>query len=261
MEDVSTRLAELIRQGKAAERVGERERARDFYAEALRMDPNSVEALLGLSGVIDDRAEKEHCFARVLEIDPGNKEARAGLEWIARHQNPPPAPAEEQTPTVLYCANHPQVETVLRCNRCNKPICDRCAVQTPVGYRCKECVAELQSHFYNARGYDYPLAMLAAFFLSALASGVALWVIRLLPFNWLIMLFLAPAIAGGIAEAVRRLLGKRRGRSIWLAAAAAAAAGALLGLGMVWLFTGTLPLILFLIFVVFLVSTLSMRLR
>lgn len=113
----------------------------------------------------------------------------------------------------------------------------------------------------RARTYDYPLAMFAAFFLSALAGGAALWVVNLLPFNWLIMLVLAPAIAGGIAEAVRRLVGKRRGRSMWLVAAGAAAAGALLGLGMVWLFTGALPLILFLIFVVFLVSTFSVRLR
>ena len=33
----------------------------------------------------------------------------------------------------LYCANHPTIATSLRCNRCNKPICHKCAVLTPVG--------------------------------------------------------------------------------------------------------------------------------
>ncbi len=41
------------------------------------------------------------------------------------------------------CANHPERETGLRCNRCGKPICSQCAVQTPVGYRCRECVRGL----------------------------------------------------------------------------------------------------------------------
>lgn len=39
----------------------------------------------------------------------------------------------------LYCANHPTVPTVLRCARCEKPICARCRVHTPVGYRCLQC--------------------------------------------------------------------------------------------------------------------------
>jgi hypothetical protein len=40
---------------------------------------------------------------------------------------------------VLYCANHPNVQTNLRCSRCGKPICARCRVPTPVGYRCYDC--------------------------------------------------------------------------------------------------------------------------
>ena len=47
----------------------------------------------------------------------------------------------------MYCANHPTVETTLRCNRCEKPICAKCAVLTPTGYRCKECIKEQQKIF------------------------------------------------------------------------------------------------------------------
>jgi hypothetical protein len=45
--------------------------------------------------------------------------------------------------TPMYCANHPNVETYLRCGKCGKPICAKCRVRTPVGYRCFEC-ANLQ---------------------------------------------------------------------------------------------------------------------
>jgi hypothetical protein len=39
----------------------------------------------------------------------------------------------------LRCARHPNTETVLRCGRCNTPICPRCLVSTPVGARCPSC--------------------------------------------------------------------------------------------------------------------------
>ncbi len=39
----------------------------------------------------------------------------------------------------MKCAAHPRVETPLRCSRCEKPICPRCMVETPVGARCPEC--------------------------------------------------------------------------------------------------------------------------
>jgi hypothetical protein len=39
----------------------------------------------------------------------------------------------------LRCARHPGTETVLRCGRCETPICPRCMVETPVGARCPTC--------------------------------------------------------------------------------------------------------------------------
>jgi uncharacterized membrane protein len=39
----------------------------------------------------------------------------------------------------LRCARHPNTETVLRCGRCETPICPRCLVSTPVGARCPDC--------------------------------------------------------------------------------------------------------------------------
>jgi len=39
----------------------------------------------------------------------------------------------------LRCARHPNTETLLRCGRCETPICQRCMVMSPVGARCPTC--------------------------------------------------------------------------------------------------------------------------
>lgn len=39
----------------------------------------------------------------------------------------------------LHCARHPNTETVLRCGRCDTPICAKCMVMSPVGARCPTC--------------------------------------------------------------------------------------------------------------------------
>jgi len=110
---------------------------------------------------------------------------------------------------VLYCANHPGRETLLRCNRCNKPICLDCAVLTDVGYRCKECVRQQQSVFYDIQAVDYLVAALVSpvlGFLGALITGTIGW----------FTIFLAPMAGGLIAEAVRWAARRRRGRYLWL---------------------------------------------
>jgi hypothetical protein len=50
----------------------------------------------------------------------------------------PTAATDESSPT-LRCARHPGTETVLRCGKCDTPICPKCAVPTPVGARCPTC--------------------------------------------------------------------------------------------------------------------------
>jgi MFS family permease len=39
----------------------------------------------------------------------------------------------------LFCYRHPDRETWIRCGRCDRPICTSCAMQGPVGSRCKQC--------------------------------------------------------------------------------------------------------------------------
>lgn len=121
---------------------------------------------------------------------------------------------------VLYCANHPETETSLRCNRCEKPICVKCAVLTPTGYRCKECVRGQQKTFDTAVWYDYPLALVTAALLSYVGSLIV-------PRLGFFSLFLAPMAGVIIAEAVRALVRRRRARRLFTLTAAAAALGSL----------------------------------
>src|SRR5687768_12217654 len=39
----------------------------------------------------------------------------------------------------MFCYRHPDRETWLRCGRCERPICTGCAMQGPVGSRCRQC--------------------------------------------------------------------------------------------------------------------------
>ncbi len=112
----------------------------------------------------------------------------------------------------LYCANHPQTETQLRCNKCGKPICTKCAVLTPVGYRCRECLRTQQAIFETALWYDYILAAVISLPLGAISAAI-------LGNLGFFMFFLAPVAGGLTAELVRAAVRRRRGRYLpWVAA-------------------------------------------
>lgn len=120
-----------------------------------------------------------------------------------------------------YCYNHPQRETYLRCNRCDRPICSACAVLTPTGYRCKECVRGQQKIFDTALWWDYPLAGVVAGGLAALGGLIG----GSLGF---FSIFAALFVGMIIAEAVRWTVRKRRSRTLTWVVTIAALVGALL---------------------------------
>lgn len=121
-------------------------------------------------------------------------------------------------PITLYCANHPQIETMLRCNRCEKPICAKCAILTPTGYRCKECVRGQQKVFETAIWFDYPLI----FGVVAIMAGLGAFAAMYLNF---FTIFLAPIAGGIIAEAARFVTKKRRSKKLFRLAVVAAVVG------------------------------------
>ncbi len=128
--------------------------------------------------------------------------------------------SEENLNQPVVCVNHPNRSTSLRCNRCGDPICPECAVLTPTGYRCKKCVRSQQKVYVTARGYDYPLS----FAVAAILSFGGSYIIRFLGF---FAIFVAPIAGVIIAEAVRWVIRKRRGKALFQVATAGAIAGAL----------------------------------
>ena len=112
----------------------------------------------------------------------------------------------------MRCANHPNVETELACGRCDKPICPRCVIQTPVGGRCRQCagIRRLPTYHispaYLARGAAAALA-------SGAAAGVAWWLV--LPYRIGFLGFfgilIALALGYAVGEAVSRATNRKSG--------------------------------------------------
>jgi hypothetical protein len=160
----------------------------------------------------------------------------------------------------LYCENHPSVETTLRCNRCEKPICAKCAVLTETGYRCTDCVRTQQKTFDTATWIDYILAIgiavIMAYIGSLLTSRIGFFTI-----------FLAPIAGIVIAEVIRFAIRRRRSRRLFQATAAATAIGGLLPIlsllaltGLTIGFTGLFYFIWPVVYTVLVTSTVYYRL-
>lgn len=126
----------------------------------------------------------------------------------------------------LFCYNHPNRETLLRCSRCERPICDKCAVLTPTGYRCRECIKGQQKIFETAHWSDYPLGIITAGVLSFLGSLV-IAAISSLGFWGYFSLLISPAAGAIIANIVHRAIRRHRSKRLFLLIAGATALGAL----------------------------------
>jgi hypothetical protein len=76
--------------------------------------------------------------------------------------------------TNLVCTFHPKTETRLRCNRCNRPICIKCATHTPTGYRCPDCIRSQQKKFITTKWFDQVIAVAITGVISFLGSLFAI---------------------------------------------------------------------------------------
>lgn len=128
----------------------------------------------------------------------------------------------ESSPT--FCVNHPGVETGLRCNKCGRPICPKCAVRTPTGYRCKDCVRAQQKIFDTATTGDYLLVFFLGGFLSFLGSLATAFVTSLV---WgFIILALAPGAGVLIGNILRGIIRGRHSKALnWTLAVAVVLGG------------------------------------
>ena len=79
-------LDRLLREGVAAAKSGQRERARELLMRVVEQDERNAPAWLWLSGVVDGLDDREVCLENVLALDPDNAAARKGLAWVQQQK-------------------------------------------------------------------------------------------------------------------------------------------------------------------------------
>ena len=214
--------SDLVQRGLTAARVGDVEDAQRLLTQATQQMPENIEAWLGLAGVVEALDEKKRCFSAILAIEPDHGEAQAGLALVEQKLAAQAPAALETDPVketgVGYCYRHPDVETGLRCNRCDKLICPKCAQRTPVGFRCPDCIREQEDKFFTGGNMDYVIAAVVTLPLALIGAWLFTTFVRGL-FIIFIAFIIIPAVAGFIAEIVRWAVGKRRSRYLGRVAA------------------------------------------
>jgi hypothetical protein len=233
-------VAELVERARSAREGGDLLVARGYWRRATQVAPGRLDLWMELSQLTELPKERVRCLEHIVALDPDNARLQAELEQLRLITNPLPESAamDDEAPgpgpevagasgaadKPLFCVHHPGRETRMRCNLCDKPICPKCAVHTPVGFRCKACVKAQQSDFYTARWYDYPLSAGVAFGLSVAAAMVASQA------GWWLTLFAGPLAGGLVGKAVHAAIGRRRGRWIWLTCAVSIVVGTLVAM-------------------------------
>lgn len=135
----------------------------------------------------------------------------------------------------MRCAAHPNVETNLKCGKCEKPICPKCMVQTPVGARCPKCARLYKLPTYNVSTRYYLRATGAGLGMSIVA-GIAWGILgALLPFFFL-NLFLGAGVGYVVGEVVSLSVNRKRGTGLAIVAGLAVAASYLISISLPWVF-------------------------
>ena len=134
----------------------------------------------------------------------------------------------------MKCAVHPDVETNLRCGKCEKPICPHCMVQTPVGARCKECARLYKLPTYTVSKSHYLKAGFTAIGI-AIACGL-LWSLlnSLIPYFLFFNIFIGAAVGYACAEIISLATNRKRGLGLTIIASGAVVLSYLVGLIVPW---------------------------
>ncbi|MHB8958818.1 MAG: B-box zinc finger protein [Candidatus Limnocylindrales bacterium] len=135
-----------------------------------------------------------------------------------------PLPADDVDDGRLFCYRHPDRETWVRCGRCDRPICTSCAMQGPVGFRCRECGRPAR----DPMGSFTPAQLLGGL---AVSGGGGLLAAAISARFGLFALFVAFFAGGLIAQAITRVVGYKMGPTMDLLVYGGIIAGAAAAFG------------------------------
>jgi tetratricopeptide (TPR) repeat protein len=249
--------AALIDEGRAAFMAGDTFTARQRYRQALELNPDAIDAWIGLAGSVRPYREKRQHLERALAIDPDNSEARAILAQVEARiaagellapgvprepALPPPAeelaeplvvvqeeplPQQAMVTEIGYCYRHPDRETGLRCTNCATPICPDCVRPAPVGQLCPDCTRERRPVNYQVEAWHLVVTAVVALVYGTLMTFLAFNVLGFARFFSFIVAFLLGPIAGeGLVRILEVVAQKKRGRSLQITLSVAYAFGA-----------------------------------
>ncbi len=237
MEIQDPRLRSLLRQADRVNESGKRAAAEQLYRQIIDEAPEVAEAWYGLGRVTAVPTDQEAAYEKAVTLKPDYAPAVRALAELRGESVPawaevpevddeaeaaisePPVAASVATAVPatdryeLVCYRHPNRPTSLRCYNCGKPICSSCAVKTPVGYSCPDCIREKEDVFFNARPLDYIIApaiglvlsLIAGYLVSRFALGGGF-------FTYFIMLFVGGVAGRFIGQLSQQAIGRRRGR-------------------------------------------------
>jgi hypothetical protein len=84
---------------------------------------------------------------------------------------------------IVTCYNHKNRETVLSCSRCNKPVCNKCTIDSFVGIKCKDCGSIGKPDILNISFSDIfrvlSLSLLFSFFVGFIYSLILVIILNI----------------------------------------------------------------------------------
>jgi hypothetical protein len=133
--------------------------------------------------------------------------------------------ADLSEPQPLHCYRHPERETWVRCGRCDQPICMSCAMQGPVGLRCKTCGKPTRDALASLR----PTQVVVAAMIALGGGAIVGYAGSAIGFFGLLVAFFGGGI---IAEVIDRAIGIKRGPRIMAVAVPGIVAGGVVGVSL-----------------------------
>jgi len=133
----------------------------------------------------------------------------------------------------MKCAAHPEVETTLSCNKCSKPICPRCMVETPTGARCSGCAQAHQLPTFQV-GTRYLLIAIGVGLGMAVICGLIWGMLDSLLGFFFFNIVLAAGIGYATSEVISLFVNRKRGPKLAIIASFAVTISYLISILLPW---------------------------